>query len=127
MTLVAGLAFAGTASASPGARDMVASVFTSVTRGLGLHGPQGGDRAFEVGTLGGGASPSTDAVRGAPSVTGGPRGETGSASSTPSDGPAEAGGSTIADPGAEPVGATTVTAAGLSSSIGEPPVGRRDG
>ena len=115
VTLVAALAFVGTASASPGARTAVSSVFTTVTRGLGLHETQGA-QASGVGTFVS-AAPATDVVRGAGSVTGGSRGGSGAGSSPSSgDSPADAGGSTIADPGAAPLAATTVSASGFSSS-----------
>lgn len=121
--LVAALAFVGTASASPRAREVVASVLTTVTQGIGLQdfGPPSAastDDATGAGTLAAGR-PSTDAVRTAvPSPSGGHRGGS-AASSSASSAPEDAGASTIADPGAPPTGATTVTATAVSSSAVE--------
>jgi hypothetical protein len=115
VTLVAALAFAGSASASPRAREVVASVFTTVTQGLGFRAQEPTDRAADAGTLTDARS-AVAAARGAPSVTNGPHDAPGGGSSV-SSAPEGAGGSTITDPGAVPIAATTVTAWVVSSSV----------
>ena len=105
VTLVAALAFAGTASASPQAREVMGNVFTSVTRGLGL-GSEHEDRA----SIGVGSSveatPSERVPRDIRSLTAGTGGRSGgpSPSSSSSAGGAAggAGGATITDPGVAP-------------------------
>jgi hypothetical protein len=120
VTLVAALAFAGTASASPHARDVVASVFTTVTTGLGLRDEPSDRAAVGVGTSVE-ATPSERVPRDLRSVTaatgGRPGGSSSSAgsSSAGGDGPG-GGGSTITDPGVAPLASTTVTASSASSS-----------
>ncbi|MEO8477402.1 MAG: fibronectin type III domain-containing protein [Actinomycetota bacterium] len=119
VTLVAALAFVGTASASPRAREVVASVLTTVTQGLGLDAEQPGDeRAPDVSALAAAAQPANASVREIASPSSGARG--GTEHSSPSSGPpAGAGESTIVDPGVVAPPATTVTAAGVSSSVVE--------
>jgi hypothetical protein len=121
VTLVAALAVAGTASASPHARDAMTSMFTSVTNGLGL-GDESEDRA-----VGGGTSP--DAIVSEPvprdvrASTAAAGGRSGGSSSSSSTSPSSAGGaaagvggSTITDPGVAPLASTTVTASPATSS-----------
>ncbi len=119
VTLVAALAFVGTASASPRARQVVASVLTSVTTGLGLQAEQPrAERAPDVSELAATAQPANASVRESSSPSGGPRG--GTEPSSPASGhPAGAGESTIVDPGVVAPPATSVTAAGVSSSVVE--------
>jgi len=88
-------------------------VFTKVSGGL-FHAQTPTDRAADMGTIAGARSAAA-AVREAPSVAGGSHGTHGGGSSG-STAPEGAGGSTIADPGAVPAGATTVTASAVSSS-----------
>ena len=119
VTLVAALAFAGTASASPQAREVMGNVFTSVTRGLGL-GSEHEDRA----SIGVGSSveatPSERVPRDIRSLTAGTGGRSGgpSPSSSSSAGGAAggAGGATITDPGVAPLAPTSVTATPATSS-----------
>ncbi len=120
VTLVAALAVAGTASASPHARDVVGDVFTSVTSGLGLS-EEPEDRA-----AGGGTSPDAIAsepvprdLRSSTAGTGGRSGGSSSSSSSSSSASAagaNAVGSTITDPGVAPLASTTVTASPATSS-----------
>ncbi len=121
VTLVAALAVAGTASASPHARDVVGDVFTSVTSGLGLS-EEPEDRA-----AGGGTSPDAIAsepvprdLRSSTAGTGGRSGASSSSSSSSSSSASgaavDAGGSTITDPGVAPLASTTVTASPATSS-----------
>lgn len=121
VTLVAALAVAGTASASPHARDVVTSMFTSVTSGLGLS-EEPEDRA-----AGGGTSPDAIAsepvprdIRSSTAGTGGRSGASSSSSSSSSSSASgtavDAGGSTITDPGVAPLASTTVTASPATSS-----------
>jgi hypothetical protein len=115
VTLVAAVAFAGTASASPHARQMVASVFTTVSRGLGFRAQVSTERAADTTPSIAGARSAAAAVREAPSAAVRPHDAPGGGSSG-ATAPAGAGGSTITDPGAVPVGATTVTASAVSST-----------
>lgn len=119
VALVAALAFAGTASASPQARNAVVGVFTSVTSGLGLGSEGSEARAVGVGTSVE-ATPAEHTPRDIRSATAAPGGRPGgtpssswSANGAPSGG---AGGTTITDPGVAPLAPTTVTATPASSS-----------
>jgi hypothetical protein len=119
VTLVAALAFAGTASASPQARDAMTSMFTSVTHGLGLvEEPE--DRAVDGGTSPDATTsvPVPRDVRSSTAAAGGRPGGSPSSSSSSSAGGAAAGvgGSTITDPGVTPLASTTVTASPATSS-----------
>ena len=122
VTLVAALAVAGTASASPHARDVVGHVFSSVTSGLGL-----GDGHEDRASIGVGSSveatPSERMPRDIRSSTAGTGGRSGgssssssSSSSSASGSAVDAGGSTITDPGVAPLASTTVTASPATSS-----------
>jgi titin len=118
VTAVAALALVGTASASPGAREAVASAFTTVTSGLGLSSSEQIDPVVTEGTRASAPSVS-QAVRGAPSSAGGSHAGSGGASnssSSSSSSSGDAGGSTITDPGAPSTVATNVTLSPLSSS-----------
>jgi hypothetical protein len=121
VTLVAALAVAGTASASPHARDVVGDVFTSVTRGLGLGGGHEDRASIGVGSSVE-ATPSERMPRDLRSSTAGTGGRSGasssssSSSSSASGSAVDAGGSTITDPGVAPLASTTVTASPATSS-----------
>ena len=118
VTAVAALALVGTASASPGAREAVASAFTTVTSELGLSSSEQIDPVVTEGTRASAPSVS-QAVRGAPSSAGGSHAGSGGASnssSSSSSSSGDAGGSTITDPGAPSTVATNVTLSPLSSS-----------
>ena len=122
VTLVAALAVAGTASASPHARDVVGDVFTSVTSGLGPERRAGGS-GIDRRRLVVDATPSERMPRDHPFVDGrhgrpfGRASSSSSSSSSSASGAAvDAGGSTITDPGVAPLASTTVTASPATSS-----------
>jgi fibronectin type 3 domain-containing protein len=113
LLLVGALAVAGTASASPRARQAVASVFTSVSTTLGL-GQDEQDRADGATVTRSDGSALGGPVRGVPDAASPDAGGTGISTSTGA--PDDADGSAIVDPGAGPLDATTVTAQAISSS-----------
>jgi len=123
VTLVAAVAFVGTASASPQARRAVSTVFTSVTTSLGLSGDEPAtDRAGGAGpgVVSGPTQTMPRDLRSASAAPGGRSGGGGGGSSSSSSsgggGSSSGGGSTITDPGVAPLAATTATASPASSS-----------
>ncbi len=122
VTLVAAVAFVGTASASPQARHAVTTVLDSVTTSLGLSGEDASsERADGMGPAVVSAPSQTMPrdLRSASAGTGGRPGGSGASSSSstsPGGGSSSGGGSTITDPGVAPLDATTATASPTSSS-----------
>lgn len=121
VTLVAAVAFVGTASASPQARHAVTTVLDSVTTSLGLSGEDASsERADGMGPAVVSAPSQTMPrdLRSASAGTGGRPGGSGNASSStsPGGGSSSGEGTTITDPGVAPLDATTATATPASSS-----------
>jgi hypothetical protein len=114
-TVVLALAFVGTASASPRARDVVMSVFSSVSQGLGLQEATDG-RASDVGAPGGASSATRTEARPPTANVDTGSGSQVAPSSYGPDPSAGVPGSSITDPGVTPLDSTTVTAASDSPS-----------